>query len=222
MFSSQVFLTPGNYEVDVYLPLWFEDVKTEQSLPLPITIDSQILVRKPNIYLYPNTPCSLSVSLEFPQGGSVLESLPTYANGWNIFVEPSGRINGQYDYLFYESKNPDLFQYRTGWIVAQDTLTSFFTHTLLTAGFQENEKNDFIEYWIPRLTDFPYYIIYPQQQNDIEKAIRLHISPSPDKQLRMFFVIRGSNSPNEALLSPKIPECERTGFVVTEWGVILK
>jgi hypothetical protein len=222
-FNSQLFLPPGNYEVDVHMLPSFDDVEIDRRGRLPITIDSPfVIVKKPNIYLYPNAACSLSVSLDFPNGGSVLQSLPTYANGWNVFAEPSGKINGQYDYLFYESKNPDLYQYDAGWIVARDTLSSFFTRTLLAAGFLQNEKNDFIDYWIPRLIDFPYYIIYPQQRNDIDKTIRLRISPSPDKQLRMFFVIRGSSSPNDALLSPNIPECERTGFVAAEWGVILK
>jgi len=216
------FLPPGNYEVAVHLPIRFDDVEISEPARLPITIYSDVIVRKPNIYLYPITACTLSISLEFPFGGSVIQSLPAYADGWNIFVWPSGRIDRQYDYLFYESKNPDLFQYRDGWIVAQDTLTSFFTHTLLTAGFQQNEKNDFVEYWIPKLTDSPYYIIYPQQSIDIEKVIRLHISPFPDKVLRLFFVIKGSHQPNETLISPELPQFERTGFVAAEWGVVLK
>jgi hypothetical protein len=217
------YLSPGNYEADVYLPLWFDDVKIALPGRFPITIYSEVIDRKPNIYLYPKISCTLSVSLEFPHGGSVIQSLPAYNSGWNIFVEPSGRIDRQYDYLFYEGENPDLFQYRSGWIAAQDTLTYFFTHTLIAAGFQENEKNDFIEYWIPRLTDSPYYIIYPQLLNDIEKVIRLNISPSPDKLLRMFFIIKGSNHPNEpTLTSPELPVFDRTGFVAVEWGVILK
>ena len=181
-----------------------------------------MFIEKPNIYLYPQTTRSLSVALEFPMGGSVLQSIPLYSDGWNVSVEPSGKIDQKYDYLFYESKNPDTFQYTSGWIVSRDTLTSFFSNNLLLAGFSQREKSDFIEYWIPRLVGYPYYIIYPQFADEIGKVIRLKISEQPDNMLRLFYVIQGTNDSEKMLPVPSIPQFERNGFVVTEWGVILK
>jgi len=222
--SSVAALMPGNYVADVSINARFDNVEIERPQRIQITIfdTSQVRPLKPNIYLYPQTTRNLSVALEFPLGGSVLQSIPLYSGGWNVSVEPSGKIDRQYDYLFYESKNPDTFQYTSGWIVSRDTLTSFFSNNLLLAGFSQREKSDFIEYWIPRLAEYPYYIIYPQFADEIGKVIRLKISEQPDNILRLFYVIQGTNNSGKILPAPPIPQFARNGFVVTEWGVILK
>jgi hypothetical protein len=222
--SSVAALMPGSYVADISIFARFDNAEIERPQHIQITIidTSHVIVRKPNIYLYPQTTRSLSVTLEFPLGGSVLQSIPLYSGGWNVSVEPSGKIDQKYDYLFYESKNPDTFQYTSGWIVSRDTLTSFFSNNLLFAGFSQREKSDFIEYWIPRLVEYPYYIIYPQFADEIGKVIRLKISEQPDNMLRLFYVIQGTNDSGKMLPTPPIPQFERNGFVVTEWGVILK
>jgi hypothetical protein len=222
--SSVAALMPGNYAADVSVSARFDNAEIERPQRIQITIidTSQVVVRKPNIYLYPKTTRNLSVALEFPLGGSVLQSIPLYSGGWNVSVEPSGKIDRQYDYLFYESKNPDTFQYTSGWVVGKDTLASFFSNNLLLAGFSQREKSDFIEYWIPRLVGYPYYIIYPQFADEIGKVIRLKISEQPDNMLRLFYVIQGTNDSGKMLPTASIPQFERNGFVVTEWGVILK
>lgn len=193
---------------------------TEASEPIPQ--DSLITILKPNIYIYPETKISLHVSIIFPRGGSVIESIPLYENGWNIEVEPSGKINNIYDYLFYESENPDLCQYRSGWIVKKDDLTSFFTQNMLATGFIQKEIDDFIEYWIPLLNNYSSYAIYPQYDFDIEKMIQLNFSYKPDRMLRLFYVIKGLHHDQVSIAVPNIPRFVRNGFTVAEWGVILK
>ncbi len=196
-------------------PSEISDISSHDTTHFPVN------TRKPNIYIYPAALCSLSIKLEFPAGGTIIKSIPQYQNGWNITVNKSGRINNEYDYLFYECVNPDLYQHNTGWVVSKDSLLPFFSNNLIRAGFNDREKNDFIEYWIPRLTDYPYYIIYPQFSEDIEKIICLKFSIEPDKVLRLFYAIKGSNSSDIKLKTPEIPKFERSGFVVTEWGVVI-
>ena len=38
-------------------------------------------------------------------------------------------------------------------------------------GFNQKEIDDFMEYWIPLLTDHPYYAIYPQYNEQLEEMI---------------------------------------------------
>ena len=192
--SSVAALMPGSYTADVSIYARLDNAEIERPQLIQITIidTHQVVVRKPNIYLYPQTTRTLSVALEFPLGGSILQSIPLYSTGWNVSVEPSGKIDQQYDYLFYESKNPDMYQYQSGWVVGKDTLTSFFSNNLLLVGFSEPEKDDFIEYWIPRLVDYPFYTIYPQFADEIGKTIQLKISEPPDNILRLFYVIKGT------------------------------
>ena len=45
----------------------------------PINEDtSQVVVKKPNIYIYPTEKINLAVNITFPLGGRVTESIPEY------------------------------------------------------------------------------------------------------------------------------------------------
>jgi hypothetical protein len=179
-------------------------------------------VRKPNIYLYPETTQRISIQLVFALGGNVIQSDPDYGTGWLVNVEPSGRIDGHYDYLFYEAEVPDRYQYSSGWIVHRDTLSAFFVHTMTRAGFKIREITDFIDYWGPRLTSDSLYDVYPQQEAQLNDLIRLQVSPAPQSQLRLFFVIRPAGFNQVKLAIPDFSEVERIGYHLAEWGVILK
>lgn len=183
-----------------------------------------VTIKKPNIYLYPTERSSFTVQLKFPSGGKVIESIPAYRNGWQVDVEPNGRINTSYDYLFYECETPDLFQYTSGWIVQRDSLAGFFERNLTESGFLERERADFLEYWIPLLSDHSAYVIYPQYSHDINPIVSLSITKTPDSLLRLFYIIKGSKSSDDLvkLNTPVIPSFERKGFAVTEWGVVMK
>jgi hypothetical protein len=89
-------------------------------------------------------------------------------------------------------------------------------------GFEGREIDDFIDYWIPKLDDYAFYSIYPQKERTITNVIKLDFSKQPDSMLRLFYVIKGHNQLPDELLEPTIESFERNGFVVTEWGVILK
>lgn len=113
---------------------------------------------KSNIYIYPEVEMALDVSLEFPLGGKVTTSIPEYGNGWHVTATPDGLIDNQYEYLFYEAVNPDVYQSDTGWIMSRNDLESFFAQNFRQTGFSQKETSDFTDYWIPRLID---YLIIP-------------------------------------------------------------
>ncbi|HEX2921027.1 MAG TPA: hypothetical protein VHO50_07675 [Bacteroidales bacterium] len=184
----------------------------------------EVVVYKPNIYLYPVYKSQLEINLSFPMGGSIVTSIPAYGIGWKVNVDPSGKIDDKYDYLFYESKQPDIWQVTEGWTISQSDLETFFTENMLEYGFNEKEIKDFTDYWIPRLEDFDYYEIYPQESYIIEKVIKLDISQKPDNELRLFYLIKGATSnSNDSIKIPAMnSRFNRRGFNVTEWGVVLK
>lgn len=186
--------------------------------------DTCIRVLKPNIYLYPTEEKILSVTLNFPSGGRIITSIPDYGKGWHVSVDTNGIINHEYEYLFYESEQPDVWQTNEGWIINVSDLEQFFNENLSKYGFIGNEIKDFTDYWIPRLKGYEYYEIYPQEKNIIDTVITLKITDTPDAVLRLFYLIRGTDSAtNSKIIAPedKIPFI-RTGFCVTEWGVVLK
>ena len=183
--------------------------------------DTCIVAYKPNVYLYPIEKTRLKVNLNFPKGGKVIKSIPKYGEGWNVSVDTNGLINDLYTYLFYESSQPDIWQREYGWTIKVDELDLFFRNNLISYGFKDNEIEDFIDYWIPRLKEYDFYSIYPQTNNIINKVIELNISKKPDNLLRLFYLIEGQTNSEIKLKKPTINHFDREGFFVTEWGVIL-
>lgn len=61
-------------------------------------------------------------------------------------------------------------------------------------GFCGREIKDFTDYWIPKLKDYEYYEIYPQEKNIIDIVIALEISETPDAVLRQLYLIRGTDN----------------------------
>jgi hypothetical protein len=198
-------------------PIIIDDYRVEFILYQNTSVD-----RKPNLYLYPEEKTKMSVSMDFPHGGKVIESDPAYPAKWeNIKVKPDGTINNKYDYLFYECEIPDFWQYVDGWVIKQEDLPGFFEQNLAAYGFNEKEIKDFIDFWIPELKDDPYYMILPQYTEMVNQVIKLWITPRPDKLMRLHYVISGSAFDFE-LPEPEIPAFKREGFTAVEWGVILK
>ncbi|MCD6597577.1 MAG: hypothetical protein J7L04_07820 [Bacteroidales bacterium] len=182
-----------------------------------------VVALKPNIYIYPTVSMELSLNINFPLGGEIITSIPEYGTGWDVFVDTNGLIDNKYNYLFYESSQPDVWQQDDGWIVKKTDLADFFYKNLADYGFFGQEIQDYIDYWIPRLTDFEFYAIYPQNSIIIEKVIEFYFSENPDNLLRLFYLIKGLNDmPDIKPVEPNIKTFERKDFFVVEWGVVLK
>jgi len=181
-----------------------------------------IVERKPNLYIYPTRELNLSVRIDFPKGGKILESIPEYNNEWDVSVKPDGKINDTFEYLFYECKVPDLTQNIYGWLVAVDDLKQFFENNLSLSGFSEKEIKDFTDYWIPLLKDYTYYEIYPQYKNTLEKMTIITFSIEPKNIFRLQYVIKGRDNNSISLQEPIIETAKRERYFSVEWGVIIK
>ncbi|MCY1718938.1 hypothetical protein OU798_01205 [Prolixibacteraceae bacterium Z1-6] len=186
-----------------------------------VPCDTCVVVYKPNIYIYPEQEMYLDLQISFPKGGEIIASIPEYVGGWEVIVTADGKINGEYDFLFYESEQPDVWQAQKGWCIKNENLTDFFTQNLTLYGFEGNEIDDFIGYWIPRLVNGNYCHIYPQTNQIINSVIKLTFSETPDNILRLFYMIQESDR-NILLEAPEINAFKREGFFVAEWGVILR
>jgi hypothetical protein len=178
---------------------------------------------KPNIYLYPESKIQISVNVSFPQGGEILKSDPAYGNGWNVSVDTNSMIDGKFNYLFYESTQPDVWQTDKGWLVKRIELRAFFVDNMAKYGFNYKEIVDFVVYWVPRLQDYEYYEIYPQETATINSVIALKFSVKPDNILRLFYVIKGTHSASGHIMKEPVINSgfARSGFYVAEWGVVL-
>ena len=150
----------------------------------------------------------------------ILKSIPEYKKGWDITAYPDGTITGTPGYLFYEAivqiKTPE-----NGWCVSSSEIIPFFKSTLKNYGFKNNEIADFLDYWQNHLPRSKFYAIHPVINGDLDLICPLNIKPAPDHILRAWFIFRPLSA-KISLNEPHIPPFKRDGFVVTEWGGIIK
>ncbi len=209
--------------VVLLIPILIFDYGCKECSTEPCDKDTTTAIaKKPILYIYPQETLELDIALDFPNGGKILESIPEYKNLWKVQVQPNGKINNQFDYIYYECKFPDLTQRKFGWVVPKSNIENFFVSNLSQSGFSKKEINDFIEYWVPLLTNFEYYEIYPQYKKKINEMVKVIFSKEPDNFYKLLYVIKGTNNNKIKLKEPVIESAIRKGYFAVEWGVILK
>lgn len=189
---------------------------------------------KPALYLYPEKEVNLSVTVH--PNGYITESIPPHGEqGWNIVAKPDGTIlehaeygvqNTEYSYLYYEAaiKNITVPKDR-GWIKTTDQFPVFFADILPKLGLNEKESQDFLDYWLPKLTsEGNRWFITLIDEDEVNRVEPVSFSVQPDNFLRIRFYFENIDqkiiSPITAYHIPNI-QYERSGFTVIDWGGIL-
>lgn len=175
---------------------------------------------KPVIYLYPQKPTQVSVSVTPEQG--VFVSEPEMGEGWTVIANPKGALfnladRQYYPYLFWEAYTDPFPIFEDGFVVAQEDLKKFFDTKLTYLGLNAKEIADFEEYWLTVLTEKPHYFIHFVDQKLLDEYAPLNISPKPDSVLRVFFDYEGLDAAKQ-VPAQKLTPWSRSGFSVVEWG----
>ena len=176
-----------------------------------------ILIKKPNIYLYPTQ--TTNVNVKIIQEENIIKSDPIYPKGgWNVTVTPEGKIDGSYDYLFYEANVPNLWNVDNGWLIERNELKEKLDYILTKLGLNKKEKDDFIYYWSVNLPESRYYVFSLLDEEKINEAMELKITPEPNTVRRIWFGVALLDKPIE-IKEPITKPIERNGFTVVEWGL---
>ena len=147
---------------------------------------------------------------------------PRYNNGWDVTAYPDGSLVNKADgshhkYLFWESVNTGTeFDFSKGFCVAGSDTESFLKEKLTYMGLTEEEMNEFIVYWLPKMEHNAYNLITFQGDAYTDCA-KLKITPAPDSLLRIFMVYVPLETPVD-IQPQKLETFERTGFAAVEWG----
>lgn len=175
---------------------------------------------KPVIYLYPQETTQVSVNVVPTNGISVSE--PAIGRGWNVIANPSGQLfnladSKSYPYLFWEGFAANFRTPTEGFVVAKADVKKLFEEKLAILGMNAKETADFEEYWLPKLSEKPYYFITFIPQVEFEKYAPLTVSPKPDSVIRVFFDYKGLDK-KTSVVEQKLTRVTRSGFSVVEWG----
>jgi hypothetical protein len=185
------------------------------------TYGPQAECAKPVIYLYPETTMPISVSVD----ALVTKSEPAYDGGWHVQATPQGELtnNGDtYTSLFWDGYGYGVYPRITEGVIVptQDALGTMEAQ-LRDMGFNDTEVADFSTYWAAYMPSKPYTRITWFTTEEMEKLAKLTIDPQPDTLIRAFVDFEGLKAPY-AIPVQKLPHYRRDGYVVTEWGGLLR
>lgn len=187
--------------------------------------EQQIMVRKPVIYLYPEQETDITVKVE--ARGELTFTYPLYNEMWKVHAHPDGQLDmgdNSYRYLFWESKQKigsDIYQTDEGFYVASDTLTNFLESQLDKMSFTDQEKQDFITYWLPLMNEKKNLYISFLVNEQCDVFAELKIEPKPTNTVRFYMLWSEADpdlSSSEILKPQELPSVKREGFTVVEWG----
>lgn len=179
---------------------------------------------KPVIYLYPEKTTNVSVRV-VPQGG-MTKSIPDYKNGWNVIASPGGIIKDpetglEYPYLFWEGRGGLYQTPAKGFIVTEKNVHNFLVEKLTALGLNEKERNDFLEFWEPKMSGAPYFFVTFLGNKEMDQLAPLSITPKPDTIIRILMDFVPLQKP-VSVEEYSIRTPERKGFTVIEWGGVLR
>lgn len=179
---------------------------------------------KPVIYLYPKKTMNVSVNVR-PQGG-LTYSEPPLKDGWEVEAQPNGNLTeiktGKYfPYLFWEGRGDIYEQPKQGWVVKRVGVKKFLQTKLAAFGLTRSETSDFMDFWLPKMQDNPYYFVTFLGNATMDKLAPLTVSPEPDTVIRILMDFTPLDKPIAAkgftIRTPK-----RKGFTVVEWGGVVR
>lgn len=183
---------------------------------------------KPVIYLYPekdNFDVNVKVDMK-KEDGEITSIYPVIKESdnktWIVKANKNGEIvhNGRkHYYLFWECLFNKSFKMEEGFVIEGNKCYEFFEEKLQYLGLKENEANDFITYWCPKMEKSNFVLINFQDE-DYDKRAPLNIEPKPDSMKRIFMTFKlleeKISVPAQNLEKFRINE--RKGFFVLEWG----
>lgn len=192
----------------------------------PASVEPEIVVYKPIIYLYPRTDTNVTVKLGRPDRLTVSYPMYNVQTGWQVLAKPSGELvdlrDGRNLYaLYYEGDLSDNeFQVESdGFIVKREDVAGFLEDKLARLGLNEREAEEFIVYWLPKLSESEYNYIRFATNDEINQFMPLDITPTPDTTIRILMTYKGLDRPLGNIVEQQLPNTPtRQGFTVVEWG----
>ena len=94
---------------------------------------------------------------------------------------------------------------------------------IIRLGLIKNEREEFLEFWIPRIKalNSPYIFVSILEKDEKERIDKVFYSPEPDTRIEFIAYFKPLDFPIaiDPLILPKRPE--RIGFTAVEWGGVI-
>ncbi len=198
-----------------------------------------IVMGKPNIYVEGPDVENAKIELKRVEHHKLMATAPAHMEkGWT-FSLTNNKINVegvQYPYLFYDSRAElnHIPNQTDAFCGDRDEVLAQMNEVLEKMKFPKTARADFSEHWLAKLPRFKEFCIYPQVNEELNKASPLKISLSSYSLSRVLFLIipkpARRDQPKEAFLREFVkrtpaewvaPEAKtnKAKWKVYEWGV---
>jgi hypothetical protein len=185
-----------------------------------IAIDPEA-VRKPVIYLYPETAQEINIKVHFE--GELTHTYPKYnaSTGWNVTANPDGMLTEHssgkaFSYLFWEGQSSFQYTMDKGFVVKGENAADFLDDKLALMGLNRREATDFVSYWLPELEKNAFNLIHFSTEEYTQNAA-LEITPAPETLIRVFMVYKPLEHSID-IPAQDLKKVSRKGYTVVEWG----
>lgn len=215
-----------------------------------VVVPKYAVLTKPAIYLYPTEPTMVNVKIDEDIDLSLDIPKYPPGKGWNVFAQPDGKIidlqlqytdcnkldptqfgmeyakeaclGNNYPYLYWEGtpKTKHLPPQTKGWLVKMADIKEFLNSKLDYVGFNKAEKDEFIRYWVHKITSYNKESVFISfmQTESVDAYHSMTITPAPDS-INRFYIIVDFNVNNHIKPKPqKLKKFKREGFTVVDWG----
>lgn len=225
-----VVLPAGKYAFAFFYSSQYEEIEADSIEVKPgvvtrITLHfflahEPVRLKKPVIYLYPETDTEVEVTVGTEKGLSF--AYPAYNAGWKGTAHPDGSmtINGKtYPYLFWEADKTlttDLMSQQTGFVIDREQVVAFLEEKLTAMGLNATEQTDFITFWGPQMVQHKQVFLRFAWNEAIDPLATLTISPQP--RINRLYVIWSEELPVTMPEAQNLPVFDRSGFDALEWG----
>jgi Bacterial SH3 domain len=182
---------------------------------------------EPIVYLYPKTAQDISVRVR----AVVAVSDPPMRDGsWRVHAEPDGRmtlLDGERStrrltQLFWEGTNGPLPPPTRGYVWKREQAPDELRRVLRERGLRIHEADDCVRAWQRTLREKPWVFVGLHAPDVVDRWAPLEVQPTPDTSLRVLLDIEPLDAPRP-MEPPDLPSPPaRTGFVLVEWGGILR
>lgn len=185
--------------------------------------DGFVCVGKPVIYLYPEKPIKVNVSIK--TSGKIIASNPKYpVTGWQgIEAFPNGSFfyeGKRYKELFYESEVGNFSPPQNGLIISYSQIDQQLENILYRLGLNSSESGEFLDFWVPKLKALNsnyilFSLINTSKKEQIDKVV---ITPEPKTRIEFIVYFKPLSYPIAVRPLKLPPRPQRIGFTMVEWG----
>lgn len=221
-------------------------VLTATALTIPTMVNR---THKPAIYLYSDESVVVSLKLDNLLLKDIV--IPNYSNGWSILVKKDGWLSdlkpektdcsklpdgfgfeyakeacrtNDYPYIYWDGTTfKKLPQKHLGWFVKKEDFEEFLNQKSDEMGMNKAEKSEFVRYWTYKTANYPAngFWVYFLQNEEVDKYIKLKVSPMPQSWNRVQIVITPESASKTSLPYP-LKKITREGLTLVEWGGVIK